>query len=82
MNISLGNHYGTAMMGIDIKNIKLQGVGDVISSGAFGRMAAGKVIGIGQMVMKRFVILRIVLSGRDELCYLVEFLPNVSESRW
>jgi hypothetical protein len=74
MNISLGNHRGTAMMGT---GIELQGVGDVISSGVFDRMAAGKAIGIGQMVMKQFVTLRIVLYGRDELCYLVEFLPNV-----
>lgn len=79
MNISLGNHRGTAMMGTDIKP---QGVGNVISSGAFGQMAAGKVIGIGQMVTKQFVIPRTVLSVRDELCDLVEFLLNASESRW
>lgn len=50
-------------------NINLQGVGDAILGGAFDRMAVGKAIGIGQMVMKQFVILRIVLYGRDEAFY-------------
>lgn len=68
------NHRGIVLIETDIK---LQGVRDVISSGAFDRMPARKVISIRQIVMKQFVILRIILSGRDELCYLVEFLPKV-----
>ena len=62
------------MMGTDIK---LQGGGDVILDGVFDQVVAWKAIGIGQMATKQFVILRIVLSGHDEFCYLVSVLPDL-----